>query len=320
MNILWCGGEDISFPYGSSVKSEAGQFRSGYARCAICCPSNGTASSKSFVGGAVTSVWLSFYSYFNYSDYCLLAGLGNRAQAQGAGIWVHFNDSTHISISKHTGSTTTVLASASISITNGIHKFALQVIDYGATATVNLYYDSNPDPVCTYTGDIRVGTMTNMDCAMVSGDDGITFTNRLSEFIVADGDPRGIIGLHTRYPAGAGDANELTGTYADVDEITLSDSDYIYATAADSEVQFSGPALPSGDYVIAARKVEARAQRSASSTVTRLKLGDKISGGAYDMDAGQVLGTSWATHERLITTLQSKADAGNSQISLEAVA
>ena len=66
MAILGCYGEDIDFLSPASLAVQTSGMRTGYARCAICCPT-GTKTLQ-FPGGAVTSAWLSWIGTFNSND------------------------------------------------------------------------------------------------------------------------------------------------------------------------------------------------------------------------------------------------------------
>lgn len=311
MNILWCGGEDTSFPNGATpvIVTTAGTFRS-YARCSLASNFNDVSSTTArcigttFPGGAITSAWFGFHVRASGGAVTsmLIAGLTHSSKTSGDGLWVGLSSSslTKIRLVKYDGTTQTELAveSGSSLPTDGIYRITMQVINYGASATVNVWVNNNL--AITFAGDVRISSLTSLDrVAFIcrSAASGLL----ASEFIVADANP-GALNLVTHYPDGAGDANTWTGAYTDIDEVTINDSDVIYVNSATQDALFTLSDVPAGTYGYVGLKVESRAAKSADASIGTLKLGVK-SGGTVDVDAGQALTTSFTTYERYMTTI-----------------
>ncbi len=307
-NILWCGGEDIDFPNGVAVKHSAHYVYGRESLAAVDSSITGTTQytciGASFPGGAVTSCWLRFLLYCTASSIdsnWLLAGLTVTGKSGGDGLYVSVGSpSSKLRLVTWNGSSQTQLAIESGSSIGslGFYSISMQVISYGASATVNVYVGSNL--VITYTGDIRISSMTNVDRVGFTGN---YYAARvvMSEFIVSDSDTRNM-SLATLPPNAAGDANAWTGAYTDIDETTVSDADLVYTNAAANDAQFNLADSPAGTWVVLATKISARATKSSDAAIGTLKLGFK-SGGTVDVDAGQALTTSWATYERLTATI-----------------
>jgi hypothetical protein len=238
-----------------------------------------------------------------YTNNTKWIGLGKSGEALGAGIWIGAAAATwnKITIWKYDGAAWTSLASeAGASWSTGVvHKFDIQIIDYGETATVNVYLNRNL--VVTYTGDIRVGTMVSMDCVVYRSD----VNDGFSEFIVADSDTRSLV-LRTHSVNGAGDANAWSGADTDIDEIALSDADVVYTNAADLDIQCALTDSPAGSFTVIGIVEKVRAAKSADAFIQTLEIGVK-SAGSIDVDAGHILTESWDTHSRIAYTINGGA-------------
>ncbi len=307
MGILWCGGEEIDFDANPPSKSPYGTFRTGYAREAIRTSGANPARSYAFPGGAVTSAWITARIYIdgNLAANQRILGLCNTGETNGTGIWLG-SGSAALKAAIHTQegtSGTKVAEEAGTSITlNALNQFVMHVTNYGVSATVDVYVNGASSPTVTYTGDIRRGTMTNMDSVGIwSPGAGGSYGAYHSEIIVADTDPT-TFSLVTLYPNGAGDLNDWTGAYTDIDEDTLSDADLVYTNADAKDAQFALSNVPAGTFAVDAIKIVARACAPGGSTANTLKLGVK-SNGSVDVDAGHSLTSSWVSHERIASTI-----------------
>ena len=303
MAILWCGSEDIDFPNGGAVTTDstAGYFRASYARGTIYNANAGVMlRSIPFPGGAVTSCWFSFYgrTFTSLSTSKGYVGLGLSNTAKGLFIGSGAS-STKLALLKFDGTTWTVLASESgTSLTVAtLHRFDIQVIDFGANATINVYLGGAL--LVTYTGDVTVSGMSNFDSVFTYCPLNATLIG-LSEVIVADDDTR-TLSLVTLAPAAAGDANAWTGAYTAVDEIATNDADVVYTNTADQNCQFNLSNLPAGTFIIKGVKNAARVAKSASATANKLKLGVKTNS-TVNVDTGSAATTAWVTQERYMAT------------------
>lgn len=308
MAILWCGGEDIDFPNGNATvpTTTATYFNSGYARLALAMTNTADkqgARSKAFAGGAITNGWFHATIYRRNTGYTSLpiCGLGKAGTTHG--IWVGSTGTADkLGLFKYDGTNFTQLAAESGSSMNpgAKHTIDIEVIDFGADATINVYLDGGSSPLITYTGDVTTGSMSDLDCAILHGASNSN-DSWISEVVVADSDTR-TFKLVTLAPNAAGDTNEWTGAYTDIDETTLSDADLVYTDAAAQTFQCNLTATPAGSFTVDAIKIAARATKTGDASVGTLKLGVK-SDGSEDLDAGQALTTSWVTYERLAATI-----------------
>ena len=304
MAILWCGGEDIDFKalsiYGTSTSSS--NMRSGYARLSLNiqtgAPQFGV--SNPFPSGNVLSAWLSFRIKVAMMDANIrLCGLGSSSYTSRGIFVASSSTTTKLALKKYDGTTLTELAAeAGTSLTKtGIHKIDMQIIDYGDSATVNVYCNGNL--VITYTGDITVSGISSLDCVQL-GNSALVTSYYLSEIIVSDTDSRNM-SLVTNYPSAAGDSNSWTGGYTDIDETTINDADVVYDNTVGHQALFGLSDLPAGSFSVLAVKEAIRACKSSDSTPTSINLGVK-SGGTVNVNDNHSLSTSWETKERYMST------------------
>lgn len=283
MSILWCGGEDIDFPNGTAVTvdTNATRFRAGYARCSLYTFTDSVCRSTPFAGGGVTSCWLSFRVTYGQSGTTPVPihsiGLGSSGTTKGLFLGVaNVSNSLNLALSKWDGTTYTELkAETGSSISTGvIHRIDMQLINYGATATVNAYVDGGL--ILTYTGDVTLAGVSNFDCVTLASHSvnaGSVFWY-LSEIIVADEDTRGFVGLALMAPTGVGTTDQWTGVYSTINGITLSDASPVYTNTVAQDEQFNVTDIPTGTFTIKAVKITARsAVSSPTPTATKISLG-----------------------------------------------
>lgn len=302
MTILWMGGEDIDFPNGSAaqVNTSGSSFRSGYARCSLTMTTAPTFCNRgnSFPGGTVTSAWLHFYLLYQSSGTSsLMAGFGLNSGGTG-GVYVG-NDSTtatKIAIWKWDGTTKTKLATESGTSLTSARKIDMQIINHGATATVNVYVDGVL--AVTFSGSTVITGFANFDCVAIGPGGGNAF---ISEIIVADADTR-TMNLVTLAPNANGDVNNwTTGTFSSINPTTINDANVIAVNTTGQDFQANLIDLPAGSFSINAVKVIARTEVTAGSTPTGVKLGVK-SGGTVDVGSLNTPGAAFTNLERLMTT------------------
>ncbi len=314
MTILWCGGEDVDFPFGEAVTTytnPAGSpvYRTGFARCAV---GDSTAASSSrslsFVGGAVTSAWLHFEAYVLVAGASApFAGFGLNSFGDG-GVYVGTSTvaAAKCGLYKWDGVTLTQLATELGTSLPGISNGGLVAIDmqissYGATSTVNVYVHNVL--VITFTGSTAIAGISNLDCVSIYGSPSIsTKVYPLSEFIVGDADTRSM-SLLTMAPNAAGDVNNwTTGTYANINPTTINDASVIAVNTTGQDFQANLIDLPAGSFGnVQAVKAAVRAEVTAGSTPTSLKIGVKTSS-TVNVDSGRSLTTGFLTYERLMLT------------------
>jgi hypothetical protein len=294
------GGEDIDFPNGSAPSVTAGvSFRTGYGRCALQCGTGGNASTRSlsFVGGTVTSAWLHAQLYVNtaFTNQHYI-GLGLNS-AGNKGVFVGSNSSTAAKCVLYTwdGSTATQLAAESgSSLASGtLAAIDMQITSYGASSTVNVYI--NGTLAITFSGSTAISGVSNLDCVLLGCSSSSGYS---SEIIVADADTRSM-SLLTQAPNAAGDANNWTNAYTNINPVSINDANVIFVNTTAQDFQANLIDLPSGTFTVQAVKAAVRAEVTAGSTPTSLKIGVKT-GGTVNVDAGRTPTAAFTTYERLM--------------------
>lgn len=307
MSILWCGGEDVDFPNspsGISVNTTAGNFRSGYARCALLTASQGAAfASTPFPGGGVTAAWLTFRTIYtsNYSQNCPYAcGLGQSGSYNG--LWVGLSAGNQVTLTA--GSTLLATASAGIS---GLTKIDMQVSGFGTgSCTVAIY--ANGVQVLSYAGSITISGVTSFNQVVVSGwtnsDYGTNTTAYVSEVIVANESTLGFQGLVTCAPNGNGTTQQWSNpAYTNFNPTTINDANSTYVNVTGDDEQATLIAIPSGSFAIKAVKVIARASAPSGSTSTNIKLGfNNTNTSTVAVSSEVAVGTGFASVEEYFAT------------------
>lgn len=290
MSILWCGSEDIDFPNGGAVTTNltTTYFRTTYTRCSIASAS-GHSYSNSFPGGTVTSCWFSFWLGFSSQNSngsarlgALCAGIGNSSLTNGTGIYVQTASNTGLAIVKFDGTTVTALATGGGGlVTNAIQltRVDMQVINYGASSTINLYV--NGVLYTTFTGNSSVGTLTNFNCVNLWTTAGGNFAANSvgSEFIVADEDTRSM-NLKVLPPTGLGTTDNWFGTFTQVNATTITDTNPVYTATPAIDEQFTQGGLPAGTWGVRVVKMSTRGAVPVASPVTHFTPGFNIAGTA----------------------------------------
>lgn len=310
MNILWSGGEDIDFPTigGATVWTTPGYFRSGWARCGLRMQGGGeTAKSLVFSGGAVTSAWLSYEIAFFGSENATsvkFAGFGLSGTDKSLGVGSDASNGLKFCIYTWDGTTRTELASevgASIisqppaSVT--CQRLDIQLTNYGATATVNVYLDGVS--LITYTGDVTISGVTGFDSVFIHGPSASS-GYALSELVVADADTRALLGLQTMALTGAGTINNWTNnTYTNVNGIAASDASATYVNTTGTDQQYTITDPTPSVYTVVGTKISARMAVSAGAVPTDVKLGwDNGGSVGFGPGASKALTSAYATYEQ----------------------
>jgi hypothetical protein len=298
--ILWTGGEEIDFPKGAAVTANLGFNRSGYGRHTINVGTGFIGISNAFPSGPVTSAWLSVQTYMNaVSTNMKMVGLGKSGTSNS--LWIGTGGTAgKIALWKYDGTTWTLLASeAGVSVPTSAlnYKYDMQVINYGASATVNIYVNGSAAPKLTFTGDVTAGGNTNLDNVQISQPNGNwTF---YSEFIVADVDTR-LMSVVTLAPSAAGTTNQWTGAYTDISESTLNDATLVTSATSGQNFQCNFNDLPSGSFAIKAVKATARAVQTGGG-IASLALG-LYTNATVSVPSASALTTTWDTYETLYQT------------------
>jgi hypothetical protein len=266
-NFYFIGGEDSDFKkiMAVSVNATAAYRRAAYSRTGLHVGGVSSGSvNQGWIGAfttTLTSFWLSAQLYLggltSQSElYDLLAFYDGDVRR----LILVSDGSSHFRLvtQNAAGTRTTLVTSTNTFSSATLYKIDIQVVSYGASATVNLYVDGVL--WATYTGDIRTDGSSSLSsfCLGMYSSHSTAFSV-WTEVIVSDSDTRGM-SLSTLYPAANGNTFDFTsGSYTAIDEATLDDSDI--ATIAQTTVNSS---LLAGTPGIHAVCVSARAQKGDS--------------------------------------------------------
>jgi len=310
MNIYFAGGEDISFPsFGSyNVSTTSGKFRSGWARCGLAAAPNtaiGGAHTSIFGAGAQTSAWLSFHMVLDNTLNApqMFVALGLSGTNNALGIGSDTSNSAKVALFKYDGTTRTQLAAETGTTwtVNGAFKVDMQVVSYGATATVNVYV--NGVLTVTFSGDVTVSGMTNFDSVYLLPNPFNDVSPVYSEIFVTDADTRGFLGLQTEALTGAGTTNNFTNnTYTNINGISFSDANPTYTNTVAQDQEYTLTAPTPTSYSVSGVVITARMAASSGSTPTQIKLGYN-SGGTkgFGTGAAKTLTTGYQTYTQIDT-------------------
>lgn len=305
MAILWCGGEDIDFPNGAGTVfvSAALNARASYGRVALVNNTTTTANflqSNAFPGGAVTSAWLTYR--FNTSSFAsnrILPGVGLSGTSKGLFPATDASTAGKLALIKYDGSTRTQLAAesgTSLTPAGTTHRLDMQIISYGASATVNIYF--NNTLILTYTGDVTVSGMTNFDSVSIPGNYN---SNNVAEFIVSDVDTQPLTGLQTLALTGAGTTNNWTNnTFSNINGTTISDTNPTSSNVNNQVQDYNVTDATAGTYVVNLVKISARMAKSSTPAVNQVQLGYNNGSGSAGAGTGatKAVTTAYATYEQ----------------------
>ncbi|MCM2349023.1 MAG: hypothetical protein NDI69_03315 [Bacteriovoracaceae bacterium] len=288
--ILWVGGEDVDFlDNGTCVYTNSSYRRTSFSRVALYGCSGAIAKSRPFPGGAITSGWISAWVKGLSSPNLVYFGLGKAGTNDS--IWFGTAAANKTALWKYNGTTWTQLAAeTSTSGTSALQKIDIQIIDYGASATVKIYKDGAAVPILSYTGNVLAGGATNLDTVVIKAD----MFSPVSELIVSDSDTRKL-SLATLAPNAAGDANQWTGIYTDVNTTSFNDSTAISVATSGQDFLTHLMNLPAGNFQVLSVKVGARATQTGSG-IGSLSVGVKTNGSSH-VPAALVLPVTWGIEE-----------------------
>ena len=305
MAILWCGGEDVDFPNGSVplVSTTSTQFRSGYGRCAL---GSGTQSrSAVFAGGAVTNAWFTFRYYTNLATPTFRSTGLTYSGVVNAGLWVGVTSGNKVTLFKYDGTTETSLATEAgtsiVANSGSIYRFDVQISNFGASTTVNVYL--NGTLVITWTGNPAITGVTSLDqlSFQISG---TIVGNALSEFIVSDSDTRGLQGLVTYAPNGNGTTQNWSNpAYTNYNPTTINDTNSTFVNTTTQDEQATVNSAPAGNFQIVAVKVIARALSTSGATATGVALGfNNTNNTTVAVGSAHTATTAFASYEDIFAT------------------
>ena len=312
MSIIWAGGEDLDFPNGvvPGVSTTTGNFRAGWARCAISPGGNSISNfmkSTPFDGGAtITSGWLRWYAASTGTDANtgFFIGFGNLSTSAVLGVYVTGGARTW-ALGKNEAGTITQFAATTVAANSGAnvtHRYDLQVTNYGASGTLSLYIDGNF--IISYTGNIAMTGVSNFNCVQISNGAQNAYIV-FSEIIAADESTLGFQGLATLAPNGNGTTQAWSNpAYTNFNPISYgSDLNSTFTNTTGQDEQATMIAVPTGTFQIKCVKVIARAMATAGAAATNLKIGfNNTNNGTVAEGATHALSTGFAPVEDYFAT------------------
>ena len=304
MAILWCGGEDIDFVERLWCQPYTGAgygWDSNFSRCSMrggFGSGANTVMAKGAIFTPVSSFWLHLFGQRPHSgaDYTVW-GLknSNSTSAICIGNW---SDDEKLAVRKINSSNVDTLVGNETgqSFLYGInYTFDLFVSGFGTSDGVVKLYKNGILLIDLTSVDLTVGGDTTVDqFAVYTTNTGGAYTY-CSEIIVSDEDTK-LMRLKTLAPDGAGDTNDWTGAYTDIDEITKSDVDLIYTETKGDDFQANLTGMPAGTYKVKAVKTVARA--TDPQGILGLKVGVKTNSAVHLSDA-HTLGAGFAVLEKM---------------------
>ena len=230
-----------------------------------------------------------------------------------------------LTLEKFDGTTATslVVSTATYAATT-IHKIDVLVDSYGATGRVRVFIN-NALFIDTGVMDITAGGATSLDRLSLIGFYASSFATYYSEVVVATEDTRPLSVL-TLAPNGLGDLNShASGGYADIDELTGSESDVAVLDTAGQMFSVHTTGVPSAATGFAVRGVKLMSAAARGSTgPSRLALGVRTNGTnafapSLSLDTGYsnnsitlttnpVTGAAWTAAELELLQLAFKAE------------
>jgi hypothetical protein len=201
-----------------------------------------------------------------------------------------------LALFKFDGSTATKLveeAGTSIPNSNTFLQIDIQVINYGVSATVNIY-TGGLGLLLSFTGDVTVGGNTSLDSVFLLRSGGTVLEG--SEIIVGDTDTRSL-SLLTGAPNGNGTTQNWSNpAFTNFNPITINDANSTFTNTTAQDEQAALIDIPSGTFSVVATKVAARAMATTGAVAAHLKLGYN-SGGTVGVGSSHTLTTSFTTYE-----------------------
>jgi hypothetical protein len=196
------------------------------------------------------------------------------------------------------GVATQIVAESGYSLTNStLHRMDMQLINYGASATVNLWWDGVQ--LFSFSGSVALAGVSNLDQVWLPNSNSGLY---ISEIMVADEDLRGWTGLLTLSPNALGTTNAWSNTaVANVNPTSINDSNATYSNTVAQDNQYNLTDEPSGIFAVKAVKVVARAMHTAGSAADHLALGFS-SGGSVAVGTSQALSVAFTTYEQQFNT------------------
>jgi hypothetical protein len=297
MTVLWCGGEVEEF-IPAPVSSTSVNRRTAYSRYSLVVGTGGFYYCKTPFAEK-TSLWATCIVGFGaaYTTSASNITVLRVANSDGKGIQVS-KVLGKARLQTWDGTTATTLIEEEVADVfvrgSGYVKVDLQVINYGASGTVNLYIDGIL--ALTYTGDISISEVTGFTKVGSLPVTNATY-GAFSEYIVADTDTR-LYCLKSLALDAAGDLNEWTGTHGNISASNSADTTLVYTDTKDKSVQFNMTGMPTGDFIVHGVKIVARATTGVVGL--GMQMGLKTNS-TVDLGSDIALGATFANYEQMYT-------------------
>lgn len=255
MTIIWCGAEDIDFRASDQeITTSSSNMDSVFSRCALY-----------MAEGQTSEVWIQF-TEIAIVDYLWVgfrlesgASIVSAVSIFSLGL---YQASIPILLRTGPSGSTTKLELVINGVVQGITadtvltqdcKIDIEVSNFSSESegTVKVYI--NALEAMSYTGILGNEIETGLRCLRFRS----SSTNLiwyLSQVIVADEDTR-LLSVKTLAPNAAGDTNQWSGAYTDIDEVELNIADALRTQEADKLFTTNLTGLPSGKWAIRAVKV-----------------------------------------------------------------
>jgi len=305
MTAYFRGGEDIDFdPFfgslGYNVTTNGGWFRGNFSRCGLIFNNPSDATSLPANRLQAYPFWSNVTTLWSHAQFI---NLGSNANWQSSATIMGMQDSTgvarilittggaigqvRIAIANAAG-TISYVASSSASIpaipASTMCALDLQVINYGASGTVNFYVAGVL--VVSYTGNLVTDGNTGLGGAFWAGAVTSAADCSWSEMIVSSVSTVGA-GLYTMAPVANGNTNTWTGSVSNVNEITINDANYNYTATVNAEAEYTtATSLPTGNWTVQEFSTKARIARGATGPQTFEFVVRTINGTPADYTAG----------------------------------
>lgn len=307
MGVLWCGGEDSSFPNGAAMTVSTNSAQYGpYARCSVYPAANGTTmKGLPFPGGAVTSLWVSFYAYSIWWSNQRSVGICRSGTEKG--IFLGGSGSaTKLGLFTWDGSNLALLqAETGNTLTTALARIDIQIVNFGGSSNINVWY--NGQLLIQFSGSSAISGISDLDSIYsFKSANNVAY---VSSIIVDTADTR-MKECQTLALTGDG-AKQWTGAYSTINQTAISDAGPNYVNTTGQHQQFDVTDLMvATSWTIEAVRVEARMAKSAASTPTKVALGYKNGAGVAKGVAGDLaLTTGYTSYETLDLTDPTKTAA-----------
>lgn len=304
MTILFAGGELEAFTVSGSGVAEsavAGYYDTTYARTAIRCGQNDSAAYiESPVFATQTDIWVHWERFMqgtssNFSEHLVLFN------SSGVPVFRLNSPSNRFVQFQYWNGSTWINTGSSYEFANGSGTAAArQIWDVRLICGASGSFEAYIDGVLTLSGSVPDADVNNVQkVRWYSGASSNTPTNNqhVSQCIVADLttlDHK----LYLKPPTSDGAVNTWSGSYADIDETPLSDSDMTSGSANGDIDTYKGAAFPSlpTDFEVKAIITSSRIRRGASG-VANAKHVLRIGGVNYESAALGAFGTSFVPRD-----------------------